>query len=144
MGGMAAGVYGQLNGYHTEVFERHVVPGGQCAAWKRKEYILDACIHHLFGCASTSAICNLWYELAAVPRKFVAVRECASVLTTKGKLFRDFYDTSVLESHMNELSPYDHRAIRACIAGITATATSDAMGRMMAGSNCGSGTASAA
>lgn len=134
IGGLAAGVYGQLNGYHTEILESHVVPGGQCAAWKRKGYTFDGCIHHLFGCAPTSAIYDLWQELGAVPREFVPLQECVSVLTAEDTLFRDYYDTDMLESHMNELAPYDHRAIRDYIEGIRVTARSDAMGRMMVGS----------
>lgn len=36
MGGLAAGVYGRLNGYRTTIFEQHSLPGGQCASWKRR------------------------------------------------------------------------------------------------------------
>jgi phytoene dehydrogenase-like protein len=32
MGGLAAGIYGQMNGYQTKIFEMHSVPGGQVAA----------------------------------------------------------------------------------------------------------------
>jgi putative NAD(P)-binding protein len=46
MGGLAAGIYGQMNGYRTRIFELHSKPGGQCAAWKRQGYIFDAFIHH--------------------------------------------------------------------------------------------------
>ncbi|HEY5531423.1 MAG TPA: FAD/NAD(P)-binding protein [Candidatus Anoxymicrobiaceae bacterium] len=49
MGGLAAGIYVRLNGYDTTIFEQHSVPGGQCAAWKRKGFTFDGCIHHLFG-----------------------------------------------------------------------------------------------
>ena len=30
MGGMAAGIYGQLNGYRTRIFEMHTLPGPVC------------------------------------------------------------------------------------------------------------------
>lgn len=49
MGGMAAGIYGQMNGYRTRIFEMHTLPGGQCASWQRRGYTFDACIHHLMG-----------------------------------------------------------------------------------------------
>jgi phytoene dehydrogenase-like protein len=32
MGGMAAGIYGQMNGYETQIFEMHIKPGGQCTS----------------------------------------------------------------------------------------------------------------
>jgi len=134
MGGLGAGIYGGLNGYRTQIFEMNSVPGGQCAAWKRKGYTFDACVHHLFGCASTSLIYRLWEELGAVPREFVPTRECVSVLSPKGKLFIDYYDLEMLESHMNELAPFDRRVIHDYVQGIRSTAKSDAMGTMMLGS----------
>ena len=69
MGGLAAGIYGQVNGYKTQIFEMHTVPGGQCASWKRKGYTFDACIHHLFGCNPETRVHALWRELGAMPRE---------------------------------------------------------------------------
>ncbi len=134
LGGLAAGIYGQLNDYRTDVFEMHSLPGGQCTAWQRKGYTFDACIHHLFGCAPASVLYGLWQEIGAVPREFVPLQDCVSVLSPDGKLFRDFYDTGLLESHMNELAPNDHKVIRDYIAGIRAFTGSDVMGKMMLGS----------
>lgn len=59
MGGLAAGIYGRMNGYETRIFEMHTGPGGQCASWKRKGYTFDACIHHFFGCKPGSAVYRL-------------------------------------------------------------------------------------
>jgi phytoene dehydrogenase-like protein len=47
--GLAAGCYGQMNGYKTWIFELHSAPGGLCTAWKRKGYTFDGCIHWLVG-----------------------------------------------------------------------------------------------
>jgi phytoene dehydrogenase-like protein len=85
MGGLSAGCYGQMNGYNTQIFEMHTLPGGQCASWKRKGYSFDACIHHLFGCSPSSKIYQLWNELGAMPRDLVQPSECTSVLSTDGK-----------------------------------------------------------
>ncbi len=134
LGGLAAGIYGQLNGYETHVFEQHSLPGGQCTAYKRKGYTFDVCIHHLFGCGPSSALYGLWEELGAAPRKYVPLNECVSVLSLDGKLFRDYYDLERLEHHMHELAPGDGRMIRDYIGGIRATAKSDAMGQVMVGS----------
>ncbi len=67
LGGLAAGIYGRLNGYTTRIFEAHTIPGGQCTGWKRKGYVFDACIHHLFGCSPGTKINDLWRELGAMP-----------------------------------------------------------------------------
>ena len=72
MGGLSAGCHGQMNGYNTQIFEMHTLPGGQCASWKRKGYTFDACIHYLFGCSPSSKIYQLWHELVGA---FGAVEE---------------------------------------------------------------------
>lgn len=95
MGGMAAGIYGQLNGYRTRIFEMHKVPGGQCASWQRKGYTFDACIHHLMGCSPRTRIYGLWQELGVMPRQLAYTKECVSVLSPEGKLFSRVYGTIV-------------------------------------------------
>ena len=34
--GLSAGIYGQMNGYKTTIYEMHNKPGGLCTSWKRK------------------------------------------------------------------------------------------------------------
>ena len=34
--GLAAGIYARMNGYNTQIFEMHDMPGGLCTSWKRK------------------------------------------------------------------------------------------------------------
>ena len=45
--GLSAGCYAQMNGYETEIYEMHNLPGGLCTAWQRKGYTFDGCIHWL-------------------------------------------------------------------------------------------------
>ena len=133
MGGLAAGIYGQANGFETRIFEMHNLPGGQCCAWKQGGYTFDGCIHHLFGCSPESRIYELWQELGAMPRDLVQPEECVSVLSPEGKLFRDYYDLEKLESHMLELAPGDAPTIREYIRGIKAFGGPDFMGGLMVG-----------
>jgi len=134
LGGLSAGIYGQHNGYKTDIFEMHNLPGGQCTAWKRKGYTFDACIHHLFGCAPESILYGIWEEIGAAPMQFIPLQECVSVLSPEGTLFRDYYDVDRLRTDMSELAPNDHRMIRNYVDGITAAGKSDVMGTMMVGS----------
>lgn len=34
--GLAAGCYGQMNGYRTHIFEMHDNPGGVCTSWQKE------------------------------------------------------------------------------------------------------------
>ncbi len=133
MGGLASGIYGQVNGYDTRIFEMHNRPGGQCTAWKRKGYTFDGCIHHLLGCSPFSRIYELWNELGAMPREQVYTRECVSVVSPEGKTLNDYWDPDELESHLKELSPQDTRPIEDYIKGIRVFAKEDFMGRAMYG-----------
>lgn len=133
MGGMAAGIYGQVNGFQTRIFEMHYLPGGQCASWEQKGYIFDVCIHHLFGCSPVSRIYNLWLELGAMPRELAYTKECVSVVSPEGKLFTDYYDPERLRDHLNELAPKDTRVIRDYVKGIKPFAKVDIMGELMLG-----------
>ena len=47
--GLATGVYAQMNGYESVIYEHHSKAGGLAAAWKRKAYLIDGGIHFLIG-----------------------------------------------------------------------------------------------
>jgi phytoene dehydrogenase-like protein len=133
MGGLASGIYGQINGYDTSIFEMHNQPGGQCTAWKRKGYTFDGCIHHLLGCSPFSKTYELWRDLGAMPREQVYTRECVSVVSPEGTMFNDYWDPEELESHLKELSPQDSKVIENYITGIRVLAKEDIFGRAMYG-----------
>jgi len=61
--GLSAGCYLQMNGYQTEIFEAHNLPGGLCTAWSRKGYMIEGCIHGLLGSAPSHPLYELWNEL---------------------------------------------------------------------------------
>ena len=124
MGGMAAGIYGQMNGYETQIFEMHTKPGGQCTSWKRKGYTFDPCIHHFFGCRSGSAVNQMWNELGALPRELVSIEECTAVASPDGKMFVDYYDLGKLKETLLKLSPADAKIIEQYIKAIKAFSNS--------------------
>ena len=62
--GLSAGCYGQMNGYHTRIFEMDTRPGGLCTAWKRKGYTVTT-IHWFMGAGPKSSYYKIWEELGA-------------------------------------------------------------------------------
>jgi phytoene dehydrogenase-like protein len=133
MGGLSAGIYGQMNGFDTRIYEMNHRPGGQCASWKRGGYTFDACIHHLMGCSPKSKIYRLWLEVGAMPTELAYTKECVSVVSPEGKMFNDYYDTDALEKHLCELSPQDAKVIHSYVKGIRDVAKYDMMGDMIIG-----------
>lgn len=117
--GLSAGIYAQMNGYQTQVFEMGDTPGGLCTAWKRKGYTIDGCIHWLVGSSPQSPMYRFWEEVGiAQGRQFVNTDQFARVEGADGRTFVVYTDVNRLEKHMLELSPQDAPAIRKLIGGI--------------------------
>jgi phytoene dehydrogenase-like protein len=110
--GLSSGIYGQLNGYETEILEMHSLPGGQCTAWKRKGYTFDYCIHWLVG-TSSGPFHDIWRETGALnedtriwdPDTFVTMR------MPDGEDFIIYADIDRWEQYLVDLAPEDRKAI---------------------------------
>jgi phytoene dehydrogenase-like protein len=110
--GLSAGIYGQLNGYDTEILEMHSLPGGQCTAWKRKDYTFDYCIHWLVG-SSHGAFHDIWKETGALngttdivnPETYLTIR------LPEGEDFVIYSDVDRWEKYLVEMAPEDRKAI---------------------------------
>jgi phytoene dehydrogenase-like protein len=118
MGGLAAGIYGQANGFKTTIFEAHSLPGGQCTSWRRKGYVFDACVHSLNGFKPHTRVNAFWQELGAMPCELVRRNEFVSAVLPDGTYFHNYFDLEKLESHLRQLSPEDESVIDEYIQGI--------------------------
>lgn len=117
--GLAAGCYAQMNGYHSQIFELHDLPGGLCTAWERKDYIFDGCIHYLFGSGAGQPFHQMWQELGAVQgRTMINHEELMRVVDTDGRTFIAYCDPDRLQQHMLELSPADAALIGQLADGV--------------------------
>lgn len=127
--GMSAASYLQMNGYDTEIFEMHNVPGGLCTGWKRKEYYFDGCIHWLMGTNSESEGYEMWNEIADMDKmKFVHHNLVGSFeldsTDNEGNHFFHFYgDADKLRDYMVSISPEDKEHIETFTNAIKKFAT---------------------
>jgi phytoene dehydrogenase-like protein len=117
--GLAAGCYAQMNGYRSQIFEMHTLPGGLCTAWERGPYVFDGCIHYLYGSAPGQPFHQVWQELGAVQgRRFIQHDELLRVSDSRGQTLIVYANPDRLEQHMTELSPADRGLIRSMCQGI--------------------------
>jgi phytoene dehydrogenase-like protein len=117
--GLAAGCYAQLNGYRSQIFELHDLPGGLCTAWQRKGFIFDGCIHYLYGSGPGQPFNQLWQELGvAHTQPFIDQTEFLRIVGTDGRTFVVYCDPEQLAEHMKALSPADAPLIDAMAQGI--------------------------
>jgi len=111
--GLSAGCYLQMNGYDTEIFELHSLPGGLCTAWKRGEYTFDGCIHWLVGSNPTDPFYSLWSELVDMTAlSFVEPEEALRVESEDGRYIRVFSNIDKMEEEMLSKAPADTEIIR--------------------------------
>jgi len=101
--GLSSGCYSRMNGYETEIFEMHTVPGGVCTGWKRKGYTFDGCLHFLVGTAPSSPTYRLWDELGALAGRKVYDHEVFSdIVLPSGRKLTQYSDVDRLVEHLKE------------------------------------------
>jgi phytoene dehydrogenase-like protein len=109
--GLAAGCYGQMNGYRTQIFELHDKPGGLCTSWHREGYTFDGCIEWLVGSKEGTGFNSLWRELGVVQGRPIVNHDELTRVEIDGKQFILYTNADRLERHMRELAPADGAVI---------------------------------
>ncbi|UCE14821.1 MAG: NAD(P)/FAD-dependent oxidoreductase, partial [Candidatus Heimdallarchaeota archaeon] len=61
--GLSVGCYLQMNGFSTEIYEQHDLPGGCSTSWDRKGYRIGGSIHGLVGSSPDSPMYKIWNEI---------------------------------------------------------------------------------
>jgi len=123
--GLSAGCYLQMNGYETEIYEKHSLPGGLCASWKRGGYTFDGCLHWLLGSGNGSPFYKLWSELIDMGSVQFVNHEVRVEIEVKNncnkygeKVFRLYTNVQKLEAYLLDLAPEDKRMIKSMINSI--------------------------
>lgn len=113
VGGMATGCYAQMSGMRTQIFEKHVLPGGCCTAWARDGYIFDYCIEWLIGTGAGNDANQVWRELGALDGKTITDFDLFNkVVDDTGRSVTFYNDPDRLQAHLLDISPADAPLIR--------------------------------
>ncbi len=116
--GLAAGIFGQANGFQTTIVEKHTLLGGECTGWDRKGYHIDGCIHWLVGTKEGTPMNDLWKSVGALDG--VEIHHPETFLTYE-------HETGTVPIHRDldrlreawlDLSPADADAIEEFVATI--------------------------
>jgi len=111
--GLSTGIYGQMNGFDTEVIEMHSIPGGQCTAWERKGYRFDYCLHWLVG-TSKGGFNQIWKELNVIndQTKIIDHEIFIKMNDEKDDSFLIYTNVNRWEKYLLEIAPEDSKSIR--------------------------------
>ena len=103
--GLCAGVYAQMNGYQSRIYEQHTAPGGLCTSWERHGYTVDLCVHWLVGSRPGIAMHELWREVGLVQgTEIIDLDEFARLETTDGTTVIFYRDLDRTEQHLLTLT----------------------------------------
>lgn len=106
--GLSAGIYGQKQGFETEIYEKHLIAGGQCTGWDRKGCHIDNCIHWLTGTRKGTKLYQMWEEVGALGENVPVIQSDFFYTAEAGgdriTLWKDLEKT---KAQMLALSPED-------------------------------------
>ncbi len=109
--GLSAGCYLQMNGYETEIFEAHNIPGGLCTGWNRKGYFIEGCIHGLLGSNPTHPLYKLWNELIDMDKLEFVNPDIKHLYLFEDRKFTQYANLDRLQKNMLEIAPEDKKTI---------------------------------
>jgi len=126
LGGLSTGCYAQLNGFSSQIYEQHSVPGGLAAAWERKGYIIDGGIHFITGHKPDIAFYEILREVGADKAHFVDMTTYAKYIDeSSGHQIEITSDLNRLERELKDLFPMDITVVKELLSGARAMAKRD-------------------
>lgn len=121
--GLSAGTFARMNGFETEIYEMHSIPGGECTGWTRRGYHFDNCIHWLTGTKENTELYNIWKAVGALGDVKIVNEDILFSIVRDNKVLNFYRDLNKLEIHLKELSPEDNKNIEELITTIKAFET---------------------
>ncbi len=117
--GLSAGIYAQMNGFDTTIYEMHSIPGGLCTAWQRRGYTFDGAIRYLTEVHPEVKGYQLWEELGILNHtEMHFYDEFVCIEGRDGRKLHIYTNIDRLEEHLLELAPQDAALIHDFIEGI--------------------------
>ncbi len=108
MAGLSAGCYAQMNGYRSEIYEAHSIPGGLCTSWRRGDYLFDGGVRYLTGTHHASRVHRIWEELGVLEGRPIHYYDTfCRYEAADGRSLSLYTDIDRLIQHLLDLSPAD-------------------------------------
>jgi phytoene dehydrogenase-like protein len=117
--GLSAGIYAQMNGFDSTIYEMHSIPGGLCTSWRRRGYVFDGAVRYLTSLCPNTKGNQLWAELGILGDTPIHYyNELLCIEGQDGRQLHIYTDVDQLEAHLLDLSPGDEAVIREFTSGI--------------------------
>ena len=122
LAGLSAGCYAAMNGFETQIFEHHAVPGGVAATWKRGGYFIDGGIHFVSGHKPGNGMHKILGELGAADAVlFTDMNDYGKFIHEASGISLEISgDIDKLSANLKEMAPDDSGKIDEFIKGVRA------------------------
>lgn len=119
--GLTCGIYARHNGFDTEIYESHSIPGGECTGWDRGAYHFDGCIHWLVGSKPGTPLYGMWRDTGVIDDSVRVINhDIFSRYEEDDKSVTLYTNADKLEKHLLEIAPEDKKAIKELCGAIRA------------------------
>jgi len=106
--GLSTGIFAQMNGYSSTIYERHTALGGVAATWRRKDFMIDGGIHFLSMNLPNLRIYQLYKEVGVENVAYREMETYARFVDTKTNRIIDVTSNlDSLEAKLRSLFPED-------------------------------------
>ncbi|HMN32107.1 MAG TPA: NAD(P)/FAD-dependent oxidoreductase [Chitinophagaceae bacterium] len=123
--GLCAGCYLQMNGFETQIFEKHSMSGGLCTSWEKQGYTIDCSVHWILGSTEKNGFFDMWNEILDMEKIDFHNHEVRLALEVKentnkygNKSFLLYTNLDRLQKYMLDIAPEDKKVIQLFIKNI--------------------------
>ena len=117
--GLTAGIYAQLSGLQSEIYERHTIVGGQCTSWTRNGFHIDNCVHWMTGTNPKTELYQLWTDVGVLGNGQELLKHDyflqVNIDGVKAHVWRDL---NKMQDELLAIAPEDAKEIRSFIKAI--------------------------
>lgn len=116
--GLSAGIYGLLNGYDVEIYEKNHEAGGFLTSWKRDNMIIDGCLHWLWGTKEGTGLNNVWKTVGGLDNVDIYNPNSFYEVHYEGRSVAFYRDVEKLRESLLSVSDNDDSEIEAFVNAI--------------------------
>lgn len=118
--GLTSAILLQKDGYQVTIYEKNPYAGGFLTTWKRKNQIIDGCLHWMIGTKDGTKINQLWKEVGGLNNTPIIKLNYFYTLEYEGSIFHVSRNINEFKNELLKYSQNDEEEIEKLIEAIKA------------------------
>ena len=116
--GLSSGIYLLKEGYEVTIYEKNPYAGGFVTVWKRKNSIIDGCMHWMLGTKSGTKLNQMWNELGVLDNLEIYHPNTFCTVEYNNNVFHYYRNINKFEEELLKYSLNDEKEIEIFINAI--------------------------